>query len=103
MSLTTIHQAANDRALQDRTTAGVWQEAISNPTYGDTAFGQQVLTGTAPITMTFSYPVAVDNAAAYESAIVAGNPNPGGDPSVITDANITAAIQAHWPPDPVAA
>lgn len=100
MSLSTIHQAANDAALQQRTSAGVWQEALSNPTYGDTVYGRQVLSGTAAIGMTFNYPVAVDNAAAYESAIVAGNPNPGGDPSVITDANITAAVQAHWPADP---
>ena len=99
MSLATINQAANDRALQDRTTSGVWKETIANPTFGATAFGRQVLTGTAPITMTFSFPVAVDNEAAYASALAAGNPDPGGDPAVITDDAITAAIQAHWPAD----
>jgi hypothetical protein len=63
-------------------------------------FGAQVLAGTAPIVMRFAYPVAVDNAAAYESAVIAGNPNPGGDPAVITDANIVASLQVHWPADP---
>jgi hypothetical protein len=100
MSLATINQAANDRALQERTTASVWKEAVANPALAATVFGQQVLSGTAPITMTFSYPVAVDTEAAYESAVIAGNPNPGGDPSVITDGNISAAVQVHWPEDP---
>jgi len=31
----------------------------------------------------------------YESAIISGNPDPGGDPSVITDGMLTAAVQAH--------
>jgi len=100
MSLTTISQAAADPALGDRIVAAVWKEAIANPTLGDTAYGRQVLAGSAPIEMTFTYPIAVDNEAAYESAVVAGNPNPGGDPAVITDANISAGVQAHWPPDP---
>lgn len=100
MSLTTINQAAKDAALQERVVSSVWKETISNPTFGDTAFGQQVLQGMAPIVMRFAYPVAVDTEAAYESAVVAGNPNPGGDPAVITDAAIGSAVQVHWPPDP---
>jgi hypothetical protein len=100
MSLASIDQAANDQALQQRTTSAVWKEAVANPAFGGTAFGRQVLTGTAPIVMTFAYPVAVDTEAAYESAVIAGNPNPGGDPAVITDAAIGSAVQAHWPADP---
>jgi hypothetical protein len=43
--------------------------------------------------------VAGDVAAAYESALAAGNPNPGGDPAVVTDGMILSAVQADWPPD----
>ena len=100
MSFTTITQAARDEALNDRTVAAVWQEALSNPTFGGTDFGRQVQGGFAPILGLFAYPVAVDNAAAYGFAVDSGNPDPGGDPAVITDANITSAVQAHWPPDP---
>jgi hypothetical protein len=100
MSLTSIYQAATDPALQHRTTAAVQREAIANPQFGDTAFGRQVRAGTAPIIMVFGFPVAVDNEAAYESALAAGNPDPGGDPAVISDANISTAVQVYWPADP---
>jgi hypothetical protein len=100
MSLTTIHQAANDDALLERVTASVWQQAIANPDFGDTGFGAQVLSGSAPIEAVFAYPTAVDYEAEYESAVAAGNPNPGGDPAVITDENIEASVQVHWPQDP---
>ena len=98
-TLTIITQAAQDTALNDRVVAAVWQEAIANPEFGDTVYGRQVLQGAAPILMTFAYPIAVDNAAAYETAVQANNPNPGGDPAVITDANISAGVQVHWPED----
>ena len=100
MSYTSIYQAAYDQALQSRIVAGVNKEALANPQFGDTAFGRQVLSGTAPIQMVFGFPVAVDTEAAYESAVIAGNDNPGGDPAAITDAAIGSAIQAHWPEDP---
>jgi hypothetical protein len=100
MSHATIYQAASDQHLNQRTFAAVNKEVMANPTFGDTAFGKQVKQGSAPILMVFAYPVAVDTEAAYESAVLNNNPDPGGDPSVITDANITAAVQAHWPEDP---
>jgi hypothetical protein len=99
MSYTSITAAARDTALTDRITAAAYQEALDNPTFTDTVFGRQMLGGygsAAPL----NYPVAIDTEAAYESALAAGNPNPGGDPSVITDAAILSAVQAHWPPDP---
>lgn len=99
MSLTSITQAANDRALQARITAATHKEAIANPEFGDTDFGQAVQRGAADILTTFAYPVAVDYEAEYDSALAADNPDPGGDPTVITDANISAAVQAHWPAD----
>lgn len=102
MSLATIHQAANDDALLERITAGVWQETIGNPEFGDSMFGGQVRSGSAPIEAVFAYPTAVDYEDEYASAVAAGNENPGGDPSVITDANILASVQVHWPRDPEA-
>ncbi len=100
MSYTTITQAAQDPALHDRVLGAVHKEALNNPTYGDTTFGQDVLDGGADIWTRFAYPVAVDTEAAYESAVIAENPNPGGDPAVITDAAILSSVQAHWPQDP---
>jgi hypothetical protein len=97
MSYATINQAAHDDALLARTQAAVHKEAVSNPEFGDTPFGRQVMAGVAAIPQYFAYPVAVDTEAAYESAVLADNPDPGGDPSVITDAAIGAAVQVHWP------
>lgn len=104
MSLTTITQASKDMALLDRIDASAWKEAISNPEFGDTPFGKMVLSGTAAIHSYLAYPVAVDTEVAYEYAVNEGNPNPGGDPSVITDAAIGSAVQVHWPelPEPPA-
>ena len=102
MSLQTIHQAANDQALLDRIVAATNKEAIANVELGATAFGQLVRKNQADIRATFAFPVAVDYEAEYASAVAADNPNPGGDPTVITDANVSAAVQVHWPPDPEA-
>ena len=100
MSYTSINQAANDPALNARVLAAVNKEALNNADLGDSSFGQEVLAGTAAIWDRFRYPVAVDTEAAYESALAADNPDPGGDPAVITDPAILASVQAHWPPDP---
>lgn len=97
MSYTTITMAANDEALRDRTIAAVHKEALANPEFGDTAFGEAVVDGRADIWARFAYPIAVDTEAAYESAVAAENPDPGGDPAVITDAAIGSAVQVHWP------
>ena len=101
MSYTTITRAARDVELQDRIAAAVNKEVHSNPAFGDTQYGGQVKLGFASY-QTFYYPTAVANEAAYESAVVAGNPSPGGDPAVITDADILAVVQEVWPEDPVA-
>ena len=42
----------------------------------------------------FMWPCCIDFEAAYESAVLAGNENPGGDPAVITDTAIGSAVQA---------
>lgn len=90
MSYNTIHDAANDRALQGRVTAAAAAEGAPQPE----AFTFQFLI----------WPVAAaaDIEAAYASALAAGNENPGGDESVITDGMILSAVQANWPPDPIA-
>lgn len=97
MSYTLITEASRDPALLDRVAAAVSREALDNPTFGETPFGRQALTGLYPLPPPFAYPVAIDTAAAYESAVIDGNENPGGDPAVITDEAILAAVQAHWP------
>ena len=98
MSYTTITQASRDKALTDRTLAAAQQEARSNPTYGNTELGRQIISGnTLVIGAAFNWPVAIEGAAAYESAVIAGNPNPGGDPAVITDGQILGVVQASWP------
>ena len=99
MSYTSITQASRDEALADRVAAAVHKEAQSNPELADTEFGRSVADGFAQ-TSRFAYPVAIDTEAAYESALAAGNPDPGGDPAVITDAAILSSVQAHWPADP---
>ena len=102
MSYTTITQAARDVELADRTAAAVHKEAQDNAALAATDYGRAVIAGYAPMTA-FAYPLAIDTEAAYESAVLADNPSPGGDPAVITDAAILSSVQAHWPPDAEAA
>ena len=90
MSYTTIHQCANDEAFSARLIAAAAAEGHPNPDYA--LFGLR-------------WPVssAADIAAAYEFAVNAGNPNPGGDPAVITDQQILSAVQPILNPasDPI--
>lgn len=81
----------------NRVMAAASKEAWTNPTLGGTPFGQQIKDNAAAGASELIWPCAVDNESAYEYALEAGNPDPGGDPAVITDANILAAVQAHWP------
>lgn len=98
MSYTTINQCANDTEFQDRVVAGAMKEAIAGgPEYEFSEFGQQLRQFPQAALNVFMWPLAVDNEVAYEYAINADNPSPGGDSTVITDANIQAGIQAHWP------
>jgi hypothetical protein len=84
MSYATINQAANDAALCGRIMAAIAAEGEAYPVE---KYGALV------------WPVcsAADVAAAYESAVLADNPDPGGDPAVVTDQMILSAVQAHWP------
>lgn len=81
MSFATVNQVARDQAFVDRVTGCLATEEVPNPT-----------------SAVFDYIWFVasrdDVIAAYESAVAAGNPDPGGDPAVITDGMILAAVQA---------
>jgi hypothetical protein len=98
MSYNTLTKASLDPALTNRVIAAVQKEARANPEFGDTDYGQLVQKNSAE-GVQLVWPVCIDTEAAYESAVAAENPNPGGDESVITDAAIGAAVQAHWPAD----
>jgi hypothetical protein len=98
MSFATLAQSATDPALTSRTAACAQQEARTGSGKG-TAFAAAVEAGTADLYLAFAWDVAINVEAAYESGVIADNPNPGGDPTVVTDAMILSAVQANWPPD----
>lgn len=85
MSYTTMHRCANDSALQNRVVAAIADEGRADPQ-------------TVMLDVIWPVATASDIAAAYESAVIANNPNPGGDPAVITDAQILSVVQASLPP-----
>jgi len=101
MTYATIHQATEDVALQERVTAGACKEAWNSPEFSLTEYGERLRTYPQEAVVTFMWPVSIDYEAAYQFAVDGGTPNPGGDASVITDANIQSCIQAHWPRDTV--
>ena len=98
MSYATLHRQQADPAFTDRVTAAVMQEAWQNPELGATAYGLALRDSPSNATTMF-WPVSIATAEAYAYAVASGNPDPGGDPSVVTDADLTAAVQANWPPD----
>jgi hypothetical protein len=99
MSYATITQATNDTFLRNRIQAAVNKEAQANAELAATPFGVYVLDQPWVAYQALIWPVSIDAEAAYESAVIAGNPNPGGDPAVITDAQLLGAVQVNWPPD----
>jgi hypothetical protein len=84
MSYSSIYANSTDIRFQQRVTAALAQEGASDP-------GGSVHLAIWPVV------TATDIEAAYASALAAGNPDPGGDPSVITDALILAKVQALDP------
>ena len=97
MSYTTITQATNDTLLRNRIQAAVNKEAQANVELGASTFGLYVLNNPWSGWQALIWPVAIDAEAPYEFAVNGGNPNPGGDPAVITDAQILSSVQANWP------
>ena len=101
MSYTTIAKSNADPALQDRIVAATVQEAWNNPESAATDFGRNVqASSTNALRMVYPVCTASDIEQAYASALVADNPDPGADPSVVTDGMILANVQAKWPQDP---
>lgn len=98
MSLKSLDAASKDLALQNRTIACVEQEARGNAAVADSDYAAAVIANAAE-GIRMIWPVALNTEAEYESALVAGVPNPGNDESVITDGMILSAVQAHWPAD----
>jgi hypothetical protein len=89
-----ISQAANDPELRSRVLAVAHQEVLADPMKAESTYGRQLAQiGVEPL----MYPVAVDTEAAYQSALQAGRGAPGHDVDIITDASLTAAVNAHWP------
>lgn len=99
MSLSSIQRAANDPDLRARVEASAHQEAQNNPALADTVYGKQLVAGMQSVSV-LMWAVAVDTESAYETALLAGRGAPGHDADIITDPQITAAVVAHWPPDP---
>jgi hypothetical protein len=89
MSYTTIHQCAYDAAFGGRVDACVAQQ--------QKARGETVDPSPLSWPMRWSVASASDVEAAYASALEADNPNPGGDPAVISDGMILSNVQAGWP------
>jgi len=100
MSYITITQATRDEALRDRVTAGGMKEAVAGaPEFAETNFAT-VLKYTPSLALSyFLWPTAIDYETEYAYAVDSGNKNPGGDPGVISDANIQAVVQLNWPSD----
>lgn len=96
MSYATITQSTRDQALVDRIIAAVSQEAFATP-QGDTPYGERVKANPSSAAYEMVWPVCIAGEDAYASALADGNPNPGGDESVITDPMILSAVQANWP------
>ena len=84
MSYATIDRCAHDQAFQGRVTACAAQEGAADP-------------NSATYQLIWPISAAADIEAAYASALAAGNPNPGGDETVITDGMILSAVQANLP------
>jgi hypothetical protein len=82
MSYTTIFQCANDPAFQARLAAAAAQEGHDNPEYA------------ASVLLRWPVSSQTDIEDAYEFAVNSDNPDPGGDPTVITDQQILSAVQA---------
>lgn len=101
MSYTTITQSVNDPALQNRVQAAAMKEAYAGgPEFSSSAFADTLKANPGLSFNYFMWPTGIDNETAYSYAIDQANPDPGGDPGVITDANIQAVVQKNWVPDP---
>lgn len=98
MTMTTINRAANDVQLQARVLAAAHKAMAADEDLVDTNYGRQLQQGVSNV-MPLMWKVAVDRESEYAGAVTAGKGSPGHDPDIITDAMITTAVIAGWPPD----
>jgi hypothetical protein len=85
MSYSSIYQSAYDAEFLGRITACcATQDGVTDP--GETA-----------AFVTWPVCTASDVEAAYEAALISGNPHPGDDPAVVTDQMILSHVQANLP------
>ena len=96
MSFNTIAQANADNDLRTRTNACCEEQARTDPAHNATPLADLIRLGRADVTDQFQWIVALAGQAAYESAVIGGNPRPGHDESVIADAAILSAVQTNW-------
>lgn len=86
MSYLTVSTIAGDQSMTSRVTACVAvEQTAGNPPDGDPnqwAFDHRWAWASTPAW-----------SEAWDSAVAGGNPNPGGDPAVITDAMILTRVQ----------
>lgn len=97
MSYSTLTRQVYDAAFQSRVTAAAMKEAWHNQELGASEFGQALRQGQVTPQQVFMWPVSIDNETAYEYAVAADNPDPGGDAGVVTDGAILAGVQQYWP------
>lgn len=103
MSYQMIYRSTQDFELVERIMACVTQEAWNNPSFSTSDYAKSVkYESENSRKMIWAVCIASDIAGAYEYAVNNNNPNPGGDPAVITDGMILANVQAKWPFDYVA-
>jgi hypothetical protein len=96
MSHTSISRAATDPDLINRVIAAAHREMVYDQSLADTVYGKQLGNGVIAA-QPLMWPIAVDNEAAYESALLAGRGAPGHDVDIITDAALSSAVVTHWP------
>lgn len=99
MSYKSITLSTYDTNLRYRIQSAVNKEVQANVSLGESVFGVYCKNNPWVGWQALIWPVCTDVEAAYEYAINAGNPDPGGDPTVITDGAILASVQANWPPE----
>jgi hypothetical protein len=104
MSYSSIFASTVDQPLVQRIEAAIAKEAFHNEALGKTEAGRLVTETGSPASVlgAFLWPCCVDFEAEYEFALNSGNENPGGDPAVISDAELLSSVQANWPGVPEA-
>lgn len=98
MSYTTINICVNDTDLQDRVRAAASKEAWAGAAeFSWSEYGVRLRTYPGEAIGTFMYVIAIDNEDGYAYALETGVVSPGKDRGVISDEQLQAGIQAHWP------